>query len=210
MVLIYHQEFEISSISLQEISFKIVIKAGIELEKVTMLLHALILASAAMVSAAPVGEGFLPPNETFTFNVECRDLEQNSCEAAQESMKAVGEMIAKEIFFTVPLVVNVEFLKFSSRGIRGGIVQSDYIRPLYQTTEFASKQNIILNFESISSNITYPMSIIKSNSTQYLATSGGELMKPDLKLSINTDENWAYTVNDPIGESEIDFKCNCN
>ena len=203
MLLIHHQEFEISSISLQEISFKIVIKAGIELEKVTMLLHALILASAAMVTAAPVGEGFLLPQDTFKFNVECRDLEQNSCEAAQESMKAVGEMIAKEIFFAVPLVVNVEFFHYHK-----GLLISDYIRPLYKTTVFESIESETLG-QPIPSNITYPVSIIKSDPTLSII-SNERLTKPDLKLKINVDENWVYSLNDPIGESEIDFKCNCN
>ena len=168
-----------------------------------MLSSALLLAASAMSVIIPGQERFLAPQDTFELHFNCGSLaEQPACTAAQESITAAAQLIAKELYFSIPLVVWVGFVADNERNWN---VHSEAIRSLYTTTEFFHNNR---RYNGVVSNVTYPMSIIKTNVSQAIVSDNALLRRPDMDITFNTARNWVYALNDPIGEDQIDLKCN--
>ena len=166
-----------------------------------MLSSALLLAASAMSVIIPGQERFLAPQDTFELHFDCGSLaEQPACIAAQESITAAAQLIAQELYFSIPLVVGVGFVADNARN---WYTDSRDISPLYTTTTFFAYTG-----RSVVSNVTYPMSIIKTNVSQAIVSDNALLRRPDMDITFNTARNWVYALNDPIGEDQIDLKCN--
>ena len=170
-----------------------------------MIFLIMILAASAMSVKTPLPNGLLPPKETFKFDIDCGALDSLTCEEAKESIDIGAYLISQELYFSVPLVVRIQFQRFNFfHESKWGIVQSSYNQPLYTTTNFCESSQ---NSDCIQSNITYPISVLKANLTQTLVNKD-LLERPDLELTFNTNANWVYSQHYEIGKRQMDLKRN--
>lgn len=72
-----------------------------------------ILLTVAAHCATAVGrpktprEGFLTSSKSFNFRIECGPWNNATCQAAKDDLMVVGNLIASELFFKVPVNVCV-------------------------------------------------------------------------------------------------------
>ena len=69
------------------------------------LLNLFLLVNCYIASNTP--NGFLAPEASFIFNVECNHWQSNECEAAKADLANVGAIIGRELYFKVPINVCV-------------------------------------------------------------------------------------------------------
>ena len=80
--------------------------------------RSLFVASAVIVTSQPLPPrdsftDFLPLNRSFEFQVNCGSLTEFNCAQVKLGLKTVGNLIAAEILFKVPILVGVTFVEES-------------------------------------------------------------------------------------------------
>ena len=78
--------------------------------------------------------GFLPANESFVFDVDCGPVTNATCNAIKEDLATVGNLIANELYFAVPVCVCVDLVnEYFSEMDSGSIIPSEIATITWET-----------------------------------------------------------------------------
>ena len=145
---------------------------------------------------------YLPPTNVFKFNLDCEkaSLSRTECNSAKRILGNLGQQIAKQLLFRIPILVDV------------------VVEPLEDTCHFdvgtfekrceETRSDVSPRFLAARKDgglpSRFPFSVVKQHINVNPSTMN------DMTLYFNQNANWYFPKNNEfaVGQNELDFECN--